>query len=462
MLKKLIVALAVIGLLFGAKSQAASTFSNGTLIKGSGPEIYVLEHGTKRWISTAKIFSSLFYSWDKVKIVSDDTLTSFPNGAKMGSAFSDGILLKSDKGLKVYLYDGGKLRWISSAAIFDSNNFSWENVFVIPDKKIKAIKVGTDVKSGEFLLLPASFFTVKPPKETNIKKVTFSYSGINSTGSVSGLTWETYMDGYDKAWQGASSKYTRTIDLPAVNKTYTFYIRSRNKDGKHESRPISYTFKIIGFSSALYNQLKISGLTRKATPALNENIKITNISKADIDITGLFIKNQKNEKVNIPQAVEILYLQSGDSKKNLILEPGKSVIVFSGASPVGKNFRLNICAGYLNYFNFPSKLPAECPKPIDQEFIDFNKTCRDYIKNLKVCTHPNTADFKPVFEKQCTDYLLNTFNYSNCVTRYRFNSDFLKNDWYIFLDRSLSLWDDSHDEAKLLDKDGSLIAAYSY
>lgn len=463
MLKRLILVLAVIGLLFGAKSQAASTFSNGTLIKGSEPEVYVLEHGVKRWISTAKIFNNLFYNWSKIKTVSNEILTSFPSGTKMGSTFSDGILMKSDKAPKVYLYDGGKLRWIPSSSIFDSNNFSWENIYVIPDKNIKKIKAGADVKSGEFLLLPVSYFTVKPLAETNVKKVIFTYSGFNPTGSVSGLTWETYMDGYDKSWQKASSKYTRTIDLPAVNKTYTFYVRSRNKEGKVESKPISYTFKIIGFSSSLYNKLKISGLTRKASIALNENIKITNISKEAIDITGLIIKNQKNETVNIPQAVETLYLQAGEVAKNLIIEPGKSVTIFSGVSPVGKSFRLNKCMGYLNnYYSFPIKISAECPKPLDQELTNFSDNCRNYIKNLKACAPPNTADLKVARDSQCTNYLIKTFNYSNCVSQYQMDPDFLKKDLYIFLNRASGFWDDLHGEAKLIDKDNGLIAIYTY
>ncbi|MBU4338515.1 lamin tail domain-containing protein [Patescibacteria group bacterium] len=460
--KRLIVILAIIGLLFSFESQAYSTFSNGTLVKGSGPEVYVLEHGIKRWIPNPAIFKNLFYDWGKIKKVADDMLNSFPNGNNMGKIFSDGALLKSDKSPKVYLYDNGKLRWVTDPNIFNSNDFSWENITVIPDNKIKTLKVSADVKSGEFLLLPATFITVKPPKETDIKKVTFSYSGVNPTGPVSELTWETFLDGYDAAWQGAYSKYTRTIDLPAVNKTYTFYARSRNKDGKIDSRPASYTFKTIDFSS-LYNQLKISSVTRKAVPELNENIKITNSSKTSIDITGLVVKNQKNETAYLPKAVEVLYLQAGDLAKNLILEPGKTVIIFSGPSPAGKNFRLNKCAGYLNYYyNFLPRIREECPKPIEQELAGFNRNCRDYVKNLKACAPPNTADIKVTYDSQCANYLISAFNYSNCVARYQIDPDFLKNDWYIYLNRSSGFWNDLRDEAKLLDKDGNLIDSYSY
>lgn len=332
MLKRSILILAVIGLLFGFKSQAYSNFSDGALVKGNGPEVYVLEHGLKRWIPSTLIFKNLFYDWGRIKIVPDDVLNGFPLGNKMSTSFSDGVLLKSDKSPKVYLYDNGKLRWVPDPYIFNSNNLSWENISVIPDKKIKAIKFGADIKNGEFLFLPSTFFTVKPPVETDVKKVTFSYSGTNPTGSVSELTWETFLDGYDTAWKGASSAFTRTIDLPAVNKAYTFYVRSKNKDGKIDASPAFYTFNIIDYSSS-YKQLKISGITRKAAIELNESIKITNNSKVNIDVTGLAVKNQKNDKIYLPQAVEVLNLGAGDSAKNLILEPGKSVTVFSARSP---------------------------------------------------------------------------------------------------------------------------------
>lgn len=465
MLKRLILILAIIGLLLGFEASAYSTFSNGTLIRGSGPEVYVLEYGLKRWIFTPLIFKNLFYDWNKIKIVADEILNSFPSGNKISNVFSDGALVRSEISPKVYLYDNGKLRWVPDPYIFNSNDFSWENINIIPDKKIKAYKIGADIKAGEFLLLPSAFFTVKPLKETDIKKVTFTYSGTNPTGHISQLTFETFLEGYDKAWQAASAKFTRTIDLPATNKTYTFYVRSRNKDGKVDLYPASYIFKTIDFSTSSYAQLKIASVTRKAVPELNENIKITNNSKENIDITGLVIKNQKNETIIIPKAAEVLNLQISDSVKNLILEQGKTATIFSGPSPVGKNFRLNKCAGYLNaYFNFLPKLREECPKPIDQELLalGLSNNCRDYIKSLSVCTPPNTSDIRVTYDGQCTNYLLNTFNYTNCAVRYQVDPDFLKNDWYVYLNRGSAFWNDLHGEAKLLDRDGNIIASYAY
>lgn len=461
--KYLVVLIIIFGLFFGFQSHA-QTFSDGMLIRGSGPEVYVLEHGLKRWITSPGVFSGLFYSWDRIIHVSDSDLANFPPGNKLDNSgnFPDGTLLKSAKNPKVYVSDQGKLRWIPDPDVFNSNNFSWGNIIIVSDNAIENKGKGADAQNGEFLLLPAAFITEKPPAEINLTRVTFSYSGTNPTGPVSELAWETFLDGYDVFWQGPTSNYTRTIDLPGVNKTYIFYVRSRNKDGKVASHPASYSFSTAGFSSS-YAQLKINDVRRSGSTETDEYVKVTNYSAASVDITGLKVKNKNNNIFLIPKGSEYLYLVNSDSSKDIILEPNKSAIIFSGSSPAGNNFRLNKCTGYLNYFyNFSPSLPQECPKPTDQDIAALGKNCRDYINALQACATPNTADSKVSFDSQCTSYLTSTFNYSGCVTRYQHDPDFLKNDWYIYLNRSSGFWDDSHDEAKLLDQNNNLIDSYSY
>jgi len=461
--KHLIILIIIFGLFFGFQGRAQN-FLDGTLIKAGGPEVYVLEHGLKRWIINPKIFSELFYSQDKIIRVSDNDLANFPPGNKLDSSgnFPDGALLKSAGNPKVYVSDQGSLRWIPNPDVFNSNNFSWGNIITVSGNAIDNKGKGADVQNGEFLLLPTAFITEKPPAQINLTRVTFSYSGTNPTGPVSELTWETFLDGYDAYWQGPTSNYTRVIDLPGVNKTYTFYVRSRNKGGKIASRPASYSFGTAGFSST-YAQLKINDIKRSGSTETDEYVKIANYSAASIDITGLVLKNKNNETLPIPKGSEYLYLENGGSLKDIILEPGKNAIIFTGSSPAGKNFRLNKCTGYLNYFyNFSPSLPQECPKPADQDIMTLGKNCRDYINALQACATPNTADLKVSFDSQCTSYLTSIFNYSGCVTRHQSEPDFLKNDWYIYLNRRAGIWDDQRDEAKLLDQNNNLIDSYGY
>lgn len=461
MSKRLIVILAIIGLLYGAKSEAYLTFSNGALIKGSGPEVYVLEHGMKRWIPNPEIFNNLSYDFRKILYVSDNFLNSYPKGPNITNDYTDGALLKTNNDPKVYLYNNNSLRWIPDPIVFNSNGFSWDNIVIVSNEAISPRRKGENVKMGEFINLPSTFIIAKPPVEINLTRVTFVYSGTNPTGPISELVWETFLDGYDAGWQWPSSYYTRVIDLPGENKTYTFYVRSRNKDGKIDDHPASYSFKTVGFSS-VYSKIKFNGVQRSGVTGLDEYIRISNFSTTSANITGLAVRNKQNESFTIPKGYEYLNLGGGELK-DIIIEAGKSAYIFSGPSPAGRSFRLNACTGYLNYlYYFTPKFTEECPKPIDQDISYLSKNCRDYITALPPCASPNTSDMRVTYDSDCTNYLINTFNYSHCVQTYQTYPDFLKNDWYIYANRSSGFLNDYHEELKLLDKDGNLIDSYSY
>lgn len=458
--KKLTIFLILLGLFFGLESRAA--FSDGDLVKGSGPEVYVIEHGARRWIPNPDIFQKLFYDWKKILLVSDSVLSDIPPGNKLenGNNYPDGALIRAAKRKEIYVIDQGKRRWIPNPDIFYSNNFSPGKVIAVNDEKIKSIERGADVKSGEFLLLPDTYLTEKPPAEINFTKVVFRYSGSNPSGSVSELSWETFLESYDNRWQ-KTSEYSRTFDLPAINKSYTFYVRSRNKDGKADSYPASFSFKVVGFSS-FSKKLKIDGIKSGGSFNLDEYIKIVNVSKEKISITGLVVKNKADEIAIIPRGTKILYIGEKDDEADIILEPGRSAFIFTGSAPVGKSFLLNKCTGYLNIYNFLIRLPQECPRPSEQDISGFSKDCRDYIRNLGTCEIPNTAAPKIASERECTDYLAENLNYAGCFRRYRLDPDFLKNDWYVYLNKTNEFWNDRSGEAKLSDKNGNLIDSYTY
>ncbi|MBU1177058.1 hypothetical protein KKH96_01215, partial [Patescibacteria group bacterium] len=90
------------------------------LIKGDGPEIYVLENGTRHWIPDIETFNSFKFKWGNIKNVSDLILESYPQADdwKKSSKYPDGTLLRGS-GPKVYLIELGKKRWIPTANIFE-------------------------------------------------------------------------------------------------------------------------------------------------------------------------------------------------------------------------------------------------------------------------------------------------------------------------------------------------------
>ena len=50
------------------------------MVKGSGAEVYLIEDGKRRWITTAAVFAARGYRWDQVHFVSNMDLEAIPLG----------------------------------------------------------------------------------------------------------------------------------------------------------------------------------------------------------------------------------------------------------------------------------------------------------------------------------------------------------------------------------------------
>jgi hypothetical protein len=53
---------------------------NGTLLQGSGPEVYVMDGGSKRYIASGQVFAACGYQWGNVNLVADGALAKMPAG----------------------------------------------------------------------------------------------------------------------------------------------------------------------------------------------------------------------------------------------------------------------------------------------------------------------------------------------------------------------------------------------
>lgn len=59
---------------------ASSGFSEGSLLKGSGPEIFLIEDGKRRHVPDPHTFDAMGLEWGKVRTLSDDELSRVPLG----------------------------------------------------------------------------------------------------------------------------------------------------------------------------------------------------------------------------------------------------------------------------------------------------------------------------------------------------------------------------------------------
>ena len=69
------------------------------------------------------------------------SLFLFPFFAAAGN-YPEGVLLRAEGDIKVYLINNNIKRWVSSIEVFNIHNFKWQNVKVVLKKEITAIKEG--------------------------------------------------------------------------------------------------------------------------------------------------------------------------------------------------------------------------------------------------------------------------------------------------------------------------------
>lgn len=336
-----------------------AALSEGTLIKGLSNKVYVIENGLKRWIKTAKIFNKLSYSWANIRAVSETLLNNTPPGKDLTSSYKypEGTLLKGD-GPPVYFIEKGKRRWIPNPQIFTAKKFKWRNIIQIPDKILNRIKKDQDISWAydPSSQRPQTFILDGPCRErrTTIPEidtyqVEFGYSGRNGQEGATNLKFETFLVGYDTRWKSSWSSYKRKITLPAGNKTYTFYVRAKTKDGYYDATPAFCKFTTN--LSPFYQQVEISSVWGRSTDPTKERITLRADSKLSkgINITDWTIFTGK-VRLTIPQAVKIVHPESMyHFQKDLILEPGEKITIYGGPSPIGiKAYKVNKCLKYFD------------------------------------------------------------------------------------------------------------------
>ena len=114
---------------------------DGTLITGSGDEVYVMEAGIKRHVPNATTFEAYGYLWGNINEVPDSSLDAIPTGEPLLDALADGNLLKGT-GDVVYAMEGGIKRHVSSRTVLEDCGYGWDAVYVIPDPRLSRIPTG--------------------------------------------------------------------------------------------------------------------------------------------------------------------------------------------------------------------------------------------------------------------------------------------------------------------------------
>jgi hypothetical protein len=187
-----------------------------------------------------------------------------------------------------------------------------------------------------------------------------------------------------------------------------------------------------------------------------------------INIMGWKIKGNRREVI-IPRAINIYEPSGLMSEEDIILTANNYVDIYSSRSPINRNFRLNKCTGYLeNTYNFYPSLPRNCPSIPRSEINHLSGQCQSYILSLWGCKAPDVSFYNSLpgtDEGNLCRQFLNTINHGTCFQKHRFDSDFLSNEWRVWIGQRIipeDILDPQHDRLLLFDKQGLLVDEHTY
>jgi hypothetical protein len=218
----------------------------------------------------------------------------------------------------------------------------------------------------------------------------------------------------------------------------------------------------LGQKSPYNGKIYLSTWSAKETDPQSEYIEIRSSSDKPVNISYWTIEGRNGSKFSLGRGANLFFLSEINSQDPIILEPNGTAIVITGRSPVGASFRLNLCTGYFNQFQkFVPYLSEECPripeKEIPQKFPD---ACFNFIRGLSACRMPVSAIPMEV-GNDCTVFIGERANYNGCVTKYKNENNFYRNEWRIYLNRDKEIWE-NRDTIILRDQDGKIVAENTY
>lgn len=118
---------------------AALVIRDGLVLKGSGPEIYMLQDDQLRWISSLDAFEHLDLKWGDVHVVEDAFLERFQRGQPIH------VLLKCPDSPHIYRLENQQKRWIKDIDTFLAEGHVWEDVRLVSCQYLRDLPDGPPI-----------------------------------------------------------------------------------------------------------------------------------------------------------------------------------------------------------------------------------------------------------------------------------------------------------------------------
>ena len=118
---------------------ASLIIRDGLGLKGSGPDIYVLEGDKLRWISSLDAFEHRGLRWGDVHVVEDAFLERFEKGPAIH------VLLKCPDSPHIYRLENQRKRWIKDIGTFLAEGHVWEDVRFVSCEYLRSVPDGLPI-----------------------------------------------------------------------------------------------------------------------------------------------------------------------------------------------------------------------------------------------------------------------------------------------------------------------------
>jgi hypothetical protein len=220
--------------------------------------------------------------------------------------------------------------------------------------------------------------------------------------------------------------------------------------------------------SSYYGLVSIQYINRGNTPN-NEYavLRMDGNATTTAQLSGWRIQSVwSGQGTTIPNGVALYWSGQINGQNSIVLSPGDTVYLITGVSPIGYNFKLNKCSGYLSQFqNFTPYISTNCPAPRDENLSSIprrveNNACFDYINNMQSCRQQ--IDPLPTnFSYECANFI-SKLNYNSCIDTHKSDSNFYQKEWRVYLGRNSTLWQSEREDIVLYDSDGKIVSELTY
>lgn len=190
------------------------------------------------------------------------------------------------------------------------------------------------------------------------------------------------------------------------------------------------------------------------------SLTITKENLSYLDVSDWSLVNSAGQQFKLGNASNLPLRGQLNPEQKIILNAGDTIIVSSGASPLGVSFRQNACSGYLEQFQdfFPPIDQNRCPNSYYYG-NGLSNDCRNYINDIPSCQ--TVVDFPPGVSAACQSYISNEIGYNACVRTSENSPEFLGNTWRVYLNQNAEIWK-PHDMITLRDSENKIVASIKY